>query len=200
MAIIKEQAAIDSVCFPETMSKMLIVNAPTFFSATWRIIKGWLDPRTANKIEVISSKSTMEKRLLELVEAENLPSDYGGKGPTTESILAQNSPERLEAKVLGLRGHGSETMEVKAGETLEVTIYTRSVPGAKFSLTNADSKAVLMEPALVKHSGTEDVTEQPSHMTLSQKVTGPMNVKIKADSNAGRFTTQNYLLVGRYFK
>ncbi|WP_204280955.1 hypothetical protein, partial [Serratia marcescens] len=34
LAIIKEQAAVDAICFPETMCKMFIVNAPTFFTAS----------------------------------------------------------------------------------------------------------------------------------------------------------------------
>ena len=106
MAIIKEQTAIDSVCFPETMSKMLIVNAPTFFSATWRLIKGWLDPRTANKIEVISSKNAVEKRLLELVDRDQLPEDYGGQGPNTNKTLMEEfggSADRMSTKMLYLR-------------------------------------------------------------------------------------------------
>jgi len=106
LAIIKEQAAIDSICFPETMNKMLIVNAPSFFAATWRLIKGWLDPRTAAKIEVISSKSAGEKRLLELVDEQQLPSDYGGKGPDTNSIIMESfdgDASKLDTKMMHVR-------------------------------------------------------------------------------------------------
>lgn len=106
LAIIKEQAAIDSICFPETMNKMLIVNAPSFFAATWRLIKGWLDPRTAAKIEVISSKSAGEKRLLELVDEHQLPSDYGGKGPDTNSIIMESfdgDASKLDTKMMHVR-------------------------------------------------------------------------------------------------
>ena len=106
MAIVKEQAAIDSICFPETMCKMLIVNAPSYFSASWRVIKGWLDARTAAKIEVISNKHTMEKRLLEFIDVDQLPSDYGGKGPDTTATMNESlkgSFNRLETKMLYLR-------------------------------------------------------------------------------------------------
>lgn len=106
LAIIKDQAAIDSICFPETMSKMLIVNAPSFFAATWRLIKGWLDPRTASKIEVISSRSAMEKRLLEFIDADKLPSDYGGTAPDTVKIMNESSTgpcDRVETKMLYVR-------------------------------------------------------------------------------------------------
>jgi hypothetical protein len=106
LAIIKEQSAIDSLCFPETMSKMLIVNAPRFFSLTWRLIKGWLDPRTAGKVEVISSRTHVEKRLLELVDEGILPSDYGGKGPSSNEILMKSNPDgmtRMYTEMIYLR-------------------------------------------------------------------------------------------------
>lgn len=85
---------------------MVIVNAPMFFPPTWRLIKGWLDPRTSNKIEVISGKSAMEKRLLELVEEGQLPRDYGGKGPDTHDTIQEGykgAAGRITTKMLYLR-------------------------------------------------------------------------------------------------
>jgi len=104
--IIKEQSAIDSICFPETMSKMLIINCPSFFPPTWRLIKGWLDPRTASKIEVISGKANSEKRLLELIDADQLPNDYGGKAKDTNTILMEDfggTADRMSTHMLYLR-------------------------------------------------------------------------------------------------
>lgn len=106
LAIVKEQSAIDSICFPETMHKMLIVNAPTFFTATWRLIKGWLDQRTANKIEVISSRATMEKRLMDFIDVDLIPEDYGGKGPETNKTMLEcfgSTASSFETKMLYLR-------------------------------------------------------------------------------------------------
>lgn len=107
LAIIKDQAAIDSLCFPETMYKMLIVNAPRFFSATWKVIKGWLDARTANKIEIISSAKTWKKRLLELADPDQLPSDYGGTGPSSTSLILENASKqdvkRTHTEMLSVR-------------------------------------------------------------------------------------------------
>jgi CRAL/TRIO domain len=88
------------------MSKMLIVNAPTFFSATWSIIKGWLDARTANKVEVISNRQKMITRLLEFIEPDQLPTDYGGTGPDTTNTMMECLPSgvfRLSSKMLYLR-------------------------------------------------------------------------------------------------
>ena len=107
MAIIKDQSAIDSLCFPETMNKMFIVNSPKFFTATWNIIKGWIDQRTANKVEVLSSRKVWEKKLLEYVDADQLPSDYGGKGPNTQDTMEKEGftgdLKRLHTEVISIR-------------------------------------------------------------------------------------------------
>lgn len=106
LAIIKEQAKIDSLCFPETMSKMIIVNAPVFFAASWRLIKGWLDPRTSSKIDVISGRTHWEKLLKEYVDVDQIPNDYGGTGPNTVETLDSTSPgdmKRLRTVVLACR-------------------------------------------------------------------------------------------------
>jgi hypothetical protein len=92
LAIIKEQAFIDSLCFPETMAKMVIINAPSFFAASWGIIKGYIDVRTASKVDVFSSRPKWEKKLRELCDEEQLPSDYGGTGPSTIDTLNAASP------------------------------------------------------------------------------------------------------------
>lgn len=186
------------------MNKMLIINAPLFFAATWSIIKGWLDPRTAAKIEVISYKSAVEKRLLELVDADQLPSDYGGRGEDTESILAKSyegSAKRLVTKMLYLRGHGSETVEVMSGESCEVAVSTRSLDGATFSLTNAATKQIYLDDIEVKHLGSDDDAEKPTMMTINEKhrVEGPCTLKVKADSKASRFSTQNMLLIFSFY-
>ena len=77
-----------------------------FFSASWRLIKGWLDPRTTSKIEVISSKDMAKKKLLELVDEDQLPSDYGGTGPDTRETLKNDIPgdvTRLHTEMIYLR-------------------------------------------------------------------------------------------------
>lgn len=106
LAVTKEQATIDSLCFPETMNRMVIINAPSFFSATWSVIKGFIDARTVGKVDVISSKKKGEARLLELADADQLPSDYGGTAPSTEETLNAASPgdmKRLYTEVMYVR-------------------------------------------------------------------------------------------------
>jgi hypothetical protein len=93
-------------------------------------------------------------------------------------------------------GHGSETIDIKAGESLEVSVYTRSTAGATFSLTDADTKTVFIDDVAVKHTGTDDENEIPTSVVLNKElIKGPVKLKVKADSQGSRFSTHNFLLV-----
>lgn len=85
-------------------------------------------------------------------------------------------------------------MEIAAGESLEISVYTRSNAGATFSVVEADTKSVLVEAADVTHSGEGD---SPLSVQLNngQPMKGPLKLKIKAESKGSRFSTNNYMLV-----
>lgn len=62
--------------YPENLGVMFLVNTSSFFSAVWSIVKGFIDEKTRKKIQV--EKDKYQKKLLEFVDAENLPSFLGG--------------------------------------------------------------------------------------------------------------------------
>ena len=70
----------DNVCYPETLGKMLVINAPWLCTTTWNIVKGWLDARTVNKIEILSPQESMA-RLRDFIDEDQIPVQYGGTGP-----------------------------------------------------------------------------------------------------------------------
>jgi hypothetical protein len=55
---------------------MFIVNSPMLFTGVWSLIKGWLDEKTRNKISILGGGYA--KKLLEYVDAEQLPEFLGG--------------------------------------------------------------------------------------------------------------------------
>mmetsp|Transcript_23769 Transcript_23769/g.35961 ORF Transcript_23769/g.35961 Transcript_23769/m.35961 type:complete len:434 (+) Transcript_23769:175-1476(+) len=201
LAVTKEQAFIDSLCFPETMNRMVIVNAPSFFSATWKIIKTFIDGRTAGKVDVISSRKKAEERLLELADADQLPSDYGGTGPSTEETLNSQAPgdmKRLYTEVMYIRGSSSYKTEINEDEEVEVFVWTRSVPGAKFSIVDQDKsngppKVYAPTVEIVHKELSKDQSEKPTSASLTPtgRIVGPANIKVKADSNGSRFSTSS---------
>lgn len=95
-------------------------------------------------------------------------------------------------------GHGSETVDLLDGESVEVSVYTRSTSGAKFTITESTGKTVFVDKVEVKHFGSGDADKEvPTSVVLNKDnlIKGPCKLKIKADSDASRFSTHNYLLV-----
>lgn len=206
--IIKKQAFIDSLCFPETMNKMLVVNAPRFFSASWAIIKGFVDARTAGKIEILSSASAAEKKLKELIDIDQLPKDYGGTAESTDVLLAKEAGKdranggrsRLVTEVMYIRSSLSFKFQLLPNEEADLWIYTRAKTGATFKVVNAETKELLTAAKTVIHDGGSDDNSPPTKVQLSDKRIRCANeIKIKAESLKTRMSSESYLVVANIY-
>ena len=58
-------------------AKFFIINAPWTFTTIWSFVKLWLAPRTIEKIDILGTD--YQGVLLGHIDAENLPTFYGGK-------------------------------------------------------------------------------------------------------------------------
>ncbi len=72
-----------------------MINPPYVFYAGWKIVSAVIDPVTVKKINIISG-SDYKPLLLELIDPENIPNIYGGKGtdelpevPKSEASMTQ---------------------------------------------------------------------------------------------------------------
>lgn len=77
MEFLKRLMAENSGHYPERTRMMFIVNCPFWFNAIWKAVSSFLPERTLDKIN-ISAKKGYEAKLLEIVDAKSLPSEYGG--------------------------------------------------------------------------------------------------------------------------
>lgn len=73
---VRQATEISQNHYPERLGKFFLINAPWGFSGAFSVVKGFMDPVTANKINILGSN--YKKTLLEHVPAENLPAEFGG--------------------------------------------------------------------------------------------------------------------------
>ena len=182
------------------MNRTLVINAPRFFTMTWGIIKGWIDPRTAGKVELISSRKSWEARLRELVDEEQLPSDYGGKGAATTETLAKEAPEgvvKQHHELVHVRSNGHVTVDVPAGGYMEVKVFSRSAVEVTISVVDEIDKTKELAPAVpFQHTGGAEETVPPTSVVITKsRIAGPCKARVKIDSKGGRFSTAgNYMV------
>ena len=82
-------APVAGGCFPETVNRTYILNAPFSFSLVWTVIKQALDPRTVAKIGFFSSIEKAKQDFYTYIDKSELLSDYGGRGPSFAQAMAQ---------------------------------------------------------------------------------------------------------------
>jgi hypothetical protein len=80
--LFKQSLYIDNNYYPERLGQMVIVNPPAIFPALWNIVKHWLDPVTKTKIIVIKKGPETATTLLQYIESDQLPREYGGSCQT----------------------------------------------------------------------------------------------------------------------
>ena len=93
----KAMIAMDQDSYPETLGKILIINAPSVFPMIWGMMKPWFDAITAAKVTI--QGTDYKAKLFDSVGAENLPSTYLGLLPALSKSV---HPYAEAVEVLGL--------------------------------------------------------------------------------------------------
>ena len=225
LKLIKDQTEIDSLCFPETLNHMSIVNAPAFFTLTWKLIRGWIDQRTADKVSVIgTNKEGLLKHLTKHIVVNSLASDYGGNGKSVNEVLrddmihqflsstSESTTEdalRVEDKdtyLMSMRsGKSSEyTVSVKEGQLVKISLFTRSLLGGNLTIEDEKGNALPDIPEggiCINHKGEseDDENELPTKYELEDShgitLKGPATYKVQITSNSRKWKYTTHILL-----
>jgi hypothetical protein len=73
---LKQLAQITSTYYPERLGVACCINTDWVFRATWKVVRGWVDDRTASKAQIFSNN--YQPFLFQEIGKDQLPEDLGG--------------------------------------------------------------------------------------------------------------------------
>jgi len=100
MSTAQEIMKINQLYYPDMLRKMWIINVPSIFYMSWKVIQLWLDPRTLAKIELLNGGiEDASDRVFQVVSKDKMPVRLGGTssrdipkgGPVGPSNMALTS-------------------------------------------------------------------------------------------------------------
>jgi hypothetical protein len=122
---------------------MLIINAPGFFSMFWGLLKKFIDPRTAQRIQVFSNSAKGLAALRKLVEEKEIPVDYGGTNKSLKDAFVEEASDpllkRQDIELVYVKRRGVVSLpndiSLNPDECMEIRVYTRSSSSANVTVT-----------------------------------------------------------------
>ncbi|KAJ5958243.1 uncharacterized protein N7479_005393 [Penicillium vulpinum] len=74
----QDASVLATAHYPETLDRIFIIGAPSFFPTVWGWIKRWFDPGTTSKIFILSA-AEVGPTLTSFMEPSVIPKAYGGE-------------------------------------------------------------------------------------------------------------------------
>jgi hypothetical protein len=85
LKLVKRIMGFHEDVYPETLHNLYIVNAPGVFAFAWKIVRPWLHPLTAAKVNVLGSRY-IEQFQAAGITLDQIPSFLGGEGGELEQF------------------------------------------------------------------------------------------------------------------
>jgi hypothetical protein len=82
---------------PERIYQVFIINPPSWFNFIWKLVSPLINPKTRERVHVLRGQKDIQKALLEFIDPENLPVEYGGTC-RCEGGCATHSPEETDLR------------------------------------------------------------------------------------------------------
>ncbi|KAG0489304.1 hypothetical protein HPP92_008115 [Vanilla planifolia] len=193
---------IDSNNYPEILNKLFIVNAGHGFRLLWNTLKGFIDPRTSAKIQVLGS--SYQHTLLECIDKSQLPVFLGGSctcenegGCLRSNKGPWNDPEIMKlvhVEEMSSCNNNSQSDEKNSAFKLPILKYDNSDIQSELLAEDEDS------PCTSRHSSFIQLTPFDAGMDgymVSGGLDGQPAFKLKSDAQE-KFATRNPS--GRLFK
>lgn len=70
-AHMQDASLLATAHYPETLDRIFLIGAPSFFPTVWGWVKRWFDPITVSKIFILSAANT-KSTLLEYIDRKSV--------------------------------------------------------------------------------------------------------------------------------
>ncbi|KAI9722627.1 MAG: hypothetical protein M1812_001558 [Candelaria pacifica] len=74
----QDASTLATAHYPETLDRIFVIGAPSFFPTVWSWIKKWFDPVTTSKIHILGAGDA-RRTLANFIDPADLPKKYGGE-------------------------------------------------------------------------------------------------------------------------
>ncbi|WJX81704.1 hypothetical protein P8452_64552 [Trifolium repens] len=184
--LVMRMQKIDGDNYPETLNQMFIVNAGSGFKLIWNTAKGFLDPRTTAKINVLGNK--FQSRLLEIIDSCQLPDFLGGSCscPNDGGCLRSNKGPWNDPDILKLLNSREATKPTKFGSSsvadrLDAQSYASMVTHKLATSTEISEPGPMSEATLIPSTFTQSV---PSSENKRMRDHGPICNLVEPNNDA----------------
>ncbi|PWY67089.1 CRAL/TRIO domain-containing protein [Aspergillus sclerotioniger CBS 115572] len=86
--VARDISGLLTTCYPETIDRIFVGNAPFYFPRIWAFMKHFVDPVTAEKL-VITKSADAYDTMLKHVDHDKIPSQFGGGFKFTTGMLPE---------------------------------------------------------------------------------------------------------------
>lgn len=188
---LKHVTSLGQNYYPEMMGHMMIVNAPMAFTAVWAVVKGWVDEKTREKVNIYGGPKKYLKKLELHVDIKQIPVCLGGEneqswlsdvGPWNDFELVDSAKP---GAVVGVRRKDDPTGKIWTGEDIiklpnpAIKDKNGGVMGTFGAVTlGPDGKYIPYE------AGAAGVAEQMAQLELqeSEQVDDPADEELEPDN------------------
>ncbi|GLD96750.1 hypothetical protein PINS_up005433 [Pythium insidiosum] len=79
---------------PERIFQIFLVNPPSWFSLIWKLVAPLINPKTRERVHVLRGQKEIGKALLEFIDEDSLPVEYGGSCRCAGGCFTHSPEER----------------------------------------------------------------------------------------------------------
>jgi hypothetical protein len=181
--IIKMLIHILEFNYPETLASSLIINSPFMFYACWAVIRPWLDPVTAAKVNFVSTQQVSE---LITATSPNAPAEVVSSAEVSSNVvdIKLSSPDSEVLAVFSTRSTsaslstGTGTSSDVPCTVAELSINTGNAADGGTGSTPSAGDTEVVESVIETKGEKEDAAEVAA--AAAPDVTSKMEIAVDA--------------------